>query len=222
MHDLDFNIVFREFPSILVGAWVTLGLSLVSMAFALLIGSIVALLRHSCQRWAVQKTLLLYVEGLRGSPLLVQLFFIYFGLPALGLTLTPFQASVLGLSLNSGAYISEIIRGALMAVPSGQYEAARSLGMTHLQAMLHVVLPQAFRVALPPLVNSFSGLLKDSSLVSILAITELMRIGQLIYTRTFHAFEVYLVVGVIYALMTYVVSLIARKAERPGISGMAT
>jgi polar amino acid transport system permease protein len=116
--------------------------------------------------------------------------------------------------LNGGAYISEIVRGALYAVERGQKDAASALGLTWMQSMIHVILPQSVRVALPPMVNAFSALLKDSSLVSVLAITELTRVSQLIYTRTFRAFEVYLAVGALYFIMIYAVSFGSRCLEK--------
>ena len=155
-----------------------------------------------------------YVEMFRGTPLLIQLFFIYYGLPSIGLTMNNYVAGIVGLGLNGGAYISEIVRGALYSVEQGQKEASAALGLSWLQTMVLVILPQSIRVALPPLVNSFSSLLKDSSLVSVLAITELTRVSQLIYTRTFRAFEVYLAVGALYFVMIYTVSLISRGLEK--------
>jgi len=154
-----------------------------------------------------------YVEVFRGTPLLIQLFFIYYGLPSVGITFSNTAAGILGLGLNGGAYISEIIRGALMAIPSGQSEAAVASGLSRLQALRFVVLPQAIRVATPPLVNAFSAILKESSLVSVLAITELTRASQLVYTRTFRAFEVYLVVGMVYFLLIHAVSRLSRRLE---------
>ena len=125
-----------------------------------------------------------------------------------------FTAGVIGLSLNGAAYISEIIRGSLYSVEKGQHEAAFALGLNWSQSMIHIVLPQATRVALPPLVNSFSSLLKDSSLVSVLAITELTRVSQLVYTRTFRAFEVYLAVGALYFVVIYLVSTTSKYLEK--------
>ena len=152
--------------------------------------------------------------------MLIQLFFIYYGLPTIGVNMERYTAGIVGLGLNGGAYISEIVRGALFSVGKEQKDAAAALGFNWIQGMAHIVLPQSIRVALPPLVNAFSALLKDSSLVSVLAITELTRVSQLIYTRTFRAFEVYLAVGALYFGMIYSVALVSRRLEkRFGISG---
>ena len=154
-----------------------------------------------------------FVEIFRGTPLLTQLFFIYYGLPTIGITMGSFLAAFIGLGLNGGAYISEIIRSSLLSVEKDQQDAAYALGMSWTQTMLYVIFPQAFTVAIPPLVNAFSSLLKDTSLVSVLAITELTRVGQLIYTRTFRAFEIYLAIGCLYFIMTYCASWFSRYLE---------
>lgn len=154
------------------------------------------------------------MEIFRGSPLLIQLFFIYYGLPSIGLTLNCNTAGVIGLALNSGAYMSEIIRAAVVSIDKGQSEAAFSCGFTRIQTLWHIILPQAARISLPPLMNAFSGLLKDSSLISVISITELTRSGNLIYSRTYRPFEIYLTLGIFYFVMTYTVSLFSYYIER--------
>lgn len=134
------------------------------------------------------------MEIFRGTPLLTQLFFIYYGLPTIGIVMDSMTAAHIGLGLNGIAYISEIARGSLNAVDKGQRDTAYALGMSWSQAIVLVILPQALTVALPSLVNAFSSSLKDTSPVSVLAITELTRVGQPIYTRTFRPFEVYLAI----------------------------
>ena len=133
-------------------------------------------------------------------------------LPVLPSAVTP--AAYLGIGLCGGAYVSEIIRGSLYAVDKGQEEAAISLGLTRFQTLKHVILPQAIQVAIPALMNSFSAQLKETSLVSVLAINELTRAGQMVYSRTFRPFEIYLAVGVMYFIMTYSVSLLSGYLER--------
>lgn len=206
------DILLNALPLLLQGLSVTVKLSLRAFGLALLIGTMVGIARAESP--AAKRLLSPYVELFRGTPLLIQLFFIYYGLPSIGLTMDNYTAGVIGLGLNGGAYISEIVRGSLYAVAKGQYEAALALGLSWFQSMVHVIMPQAVRVALPPLVNAFSSLLKDSSLVSVLAITELTRVSQLIYTRTFRAFEVYLAVGLLYFLIIYSVSILSRHLER--------
>lgn len=211
MLDFRIDILFNALPLLAEGLKATVLVSLTSFLFALLIGLSVGIARAESPKARI--LLGPYVELFRGTPLLIQLFFIYYGLPSIGLNMNNYTAGVIGLGLNGGAYISEIIRGALYSVEKGQQDAAASLGLTWYQSMVHVILPQSIRVALPPLVNSFSALLKDSSLVSVLAITELTRVSQLIYTRTFRAFEVYLIVGAIYFGMIYAVSRLSKRLE---------
>ncbi len=206
------DILFNAAPLLIEGLVATIVVSLAAFCLAVITGTFVGIARAESAR--ARRLLGPYVEVFRGTPLLIQLFFIYYGLPSIGLNLNNYVAGIVGLGLNGGAYISEIVRGALYAVGQGQKDAASALGFSWLQTMVHIILPQSIRVALPPLVNSFSALLKDSSLVSVLAITELTRVSQLIYTRTFRAFEVYLAVGALYFGMIYTVSLISRYLER--------
>ena len=206
------DILVDALPFLMQGLAVTVKVSLGAFVIAMLIGVAVGVSRAESQ--AAKRFLGPYVEIFRGTPLLIQLFFIYYGLPSIGLTMNNVTAAVIGLGLNGGAYISEIVRGSLYAVGKGQHHAAAALGFSWFQGMVHIIAPQAVRVALPPLVNAFSALLKDSSLVSVLAITELTRVSQLVYTRTFRAFEVYLAVGTLYFAIIYAVSVVSRRLER--------
>ncbi|MDD2389844.1 MAG: amino acid ABC transporter permease [Desulfobacterales bacterium] len=206
------DILFNAVPLLAEGLLATVIVSLASFFLAFLIGSLVGIARAESAK--ARRLLAPYVEVFRGTPLLIQLFFIYYGLPSIGVTMNNYVAGIVGLALNGGAYISEIVRGALYSVEKGQQDAAAALGLSWFQTMAHVIVPQSIRVALPPLVNSFSSLIKDSSLVSVLAITELTRVSQLIYTRTFRAFEVYLAVGTVYFVMIYAVSLLSGYFER--------
>lgn len=218
MGNLDFSIIYSSFPDLLIGSWITIKISTISMMLGTLIGLIVGVIRGSMKNSTLLLGAGIYLEVFRGTPLLIQLFFIYFGLPTIGISLSPWSASIIGLALNSGAYISEIVRAGIIGIDKGQWEAARSLGLSHLQSISYIILPQATRIILPPLVNTFSSLLKDSSLISILAITELSRVGQLIYTKTFQPFEVYTVVGLLYLLMTSLLSYLSRLLEKKMIA----
>lgn len=211
MIDFQFEILQSTFPILWDGTLVTLKIAAGSFVIAVLIGVVVGITRSSSRRLSLLFSP--YVEIFRGTPLLIQLFFIYYGLPTIGIQMDGFTAAYIGLGLNGGAYISEIIRGSLISVDRGQQDAAYALGMSWAQAMFFVILPQAITVAIPPLVNSFSSLLKDTSLVSVLAITELTRVGQLIYTRTFRAFEVYLAIGFLYFVMTFAAAKFSRYLE---------
>ena len=128
--------------------------------------------------------------------------------------MTSYQAAILGLSLNFGAYISEIIRSGMNSIDKGQQEAAKSLGMNQRTMLFYILYPQALRIVLPPLTNTYAAILKDSSLVSVISITELTRAGQLIYVRTYEPFEVYLTLGVFYFVMTYTISLLSKILEK--------
>jgi polar amino acid transport system permease protein len=211
---LDFSYVRRSIPFILEGATRTVEISLMAFVLALLIAYAVGIARARRSPWWVALPLRVYIEMFRGTPLLVQLFLIYYGLPQVGIVLGAWTAGVLGLGLNSGAYMSEVVRASLLAVDRGQSEAADVLGYGRWQSLRHIVLPQATKIALPPLTNSLASLLKESSLVSIIAITELTRVGNIIYSRTMAPFEIYLTIAFLYLLMTAVVSLVSRRLER--------
>ncbi|BAP60715.1 amino acid ABC transporter permease [Methanococcus maripaludis] len=211
---MKFYIVFDNIPFIIDAVFVTLKITIMSFLLAVIIAVLVGSVRAMNFSKTLDLVLMAYVEVFRGTPLLIQLFFIYYGLPSIGITMSSTFAAVLGLSLNGGAYISEIIRAAIQSVPVGQFEAAESLGMGKIESMVYIVLPQAFRITIPPLVNSFSSILKESSLISVLAITELTRIGQLIYTRTSRPFEIYLTIGLIYLLLVSIISISSWKIEK--------
>lgn len=211
MDGFQFEILRYAMADLGLGAWITIKITCVSFILALVLGLAVGTARYRSRCW--RRWLTPYVEAFRGTPLLIQLFFLYYGLPTVGVNMGSAAAAYIGLGLNGGAYISEIIRGSLAGVDKGQEEAALSTGLSRFQALRHVILPQALRTAVPPLVNTFSSLLKESSLVSVLAITELTRVGQLVYTRTFRPFEIYLAVGAMYFLMTYTVARLSRRVE---------
>ena len=212
MIDFHPDILLDSFPLLWEGVLVTLKIALGSFVLAIFVGTLVGIARSFSP--LISRVLAVYVEVFRGTPLLTQLFFIYYGLPSIGVTMDNMTAAYMGLGLNGGVYISEIVRGSPNAVDRGQQDAAYALGMSWSQAMVHIILPQTMTVAIPPLVNSFSSLLKDTSLVSVLAITELTRVGQLIYTRTFRAFEIYFAIGILYFLMTYAAARCSRYLDK--------
>lgn len=211
MDGFQVDLILLNNRELLIGAGVTLKITAVSFLLALIIGTVVGISRS---RPGLMKIIFTpYVEIFRGTPLLIQLFFIYYGLPSIGINLSNFTAAYLGIGLCGGAYISEIIRGSLYSVDKGQQEAAIALGLSRYQTMRLVIFPQALQVAIPPLMNSFSSQLKETSLVSVLAINELTRSGQMVYSRTFRPFEIYLAVGVMYFIMTFIVSMLSRHME---------
>jgi len=155
-----------------------------------------------------------YIEIIRGTPLLLQLFYIYYALPDVGIRLPAFSAGVAGLSMNFGAYLAELFRAGIQSVDFGQREAARSLGLRPAQAMRHIVLPQAVRVIFPALGNYALVLVKESSLVAVLSVRELMRAGELLASSTFQTMKIFTLVGAIYLVMSYALSLTFRGVEK--------
>lgn len=211
---MKFDLVFRNIDFLLESALVTIKITFISFIFGIIIAFIVGTLRYYKFSKIIDKFLGIYIEIFRGTPLLIQLFFIYYGLPSIGIIMSNFTAAIVGLSLNIGAYMSEIVRTSINSVDKGQEEAAYSLGYNQFQRLRYIIYPQAFRIALPTLVNSFSALLKQSSLVSVLSITELTRSGQLIYTKTSRPFEIYLFLGFLYFAMVYIISSISKLVEK--------
>lgn len=215
--NLDFSFLVPYIPQLIQASKVTLVIGVASFLLALVVSVVTGVLRSRPLPWPVDLSLGCYVEIFRGTPLLIQLFFIYYGLPTFGIVLEPITAAVIGLSLNSGAYMSEVVRAAINSVDRGQYEAALCLGYGHRQVFIHIILPQAFRIALPTFMNYFSTMIKETSLVSVLSIAEITRIGNQIYARTLSPFEIYITIGIIYFIMTYTVALASRWIEKKGI-----
>lgn len=207
--------------SLLPAVPLTLAVVVLAYPLALAGGLSVAGLRLSRRRWS-NVPAQWYSDTLRGVPLLVQIFFIYFGLGKV-LNLDRFVAGVAAIALCYSAYLSEIFRAAILAIPKGQHEAALSLGMTKPQVYMHVVLPQAFRIALPPMANEFTACLKDTSLVSIIGLRELTRATREYYSTYFVDFQTWLVAGVIYlilnALATRSAAWVERRLTVPGLGG---
>ncbi len=208
--------VRRYFPSLLKASVMTLLLVLITMIVSPLCGLFVALGRIS--RFGPLRGLTwFYIWIFRGTPLLLQLFFIYYGLPQLGLTLKPFTAAILGLGLNYSAYLAEIIRGAIQSIDAGQMEAAKSIGMTYWQAMRRIIIPQTYKRLMPPVGNEFIALIKDTALVSTIAMVELMRTADQIFNATFNIF-ILVQAAIIYLLMTsFFTYLFSRLEERLGV-----
>ena len=200
-------------PALLTGSVMTIELTLLGIIFGTLLGLAAAFGKISKNK-IFNPVANFYSWIIRGTPLLLQLFFLYYGLPELNITLSPFTAAVIGLSLNQGAYLSETIRGGIESIDKGQTEAARALGMTPFQTMRRIILPQAYKRLIPPMGNEFIALLKDSSLVSVIAMTELMRTAEVQYSATAKPVETLLTAGILYLLMTTVFTMIFGKAER--------
>ena len=200
-------------PLLYAGLVFTVPLTLVSFAIGLALAFIVALTRLFGPKWSVQ-VVRFYVWLFRGSPLLVQLFVIFYGLPNVGIVLDPLTAAIIGFSLNVGAYNSEVIRGVIESIPKGQWEAAYSMGMTRAQALRRAILPQAARVALPPLSNSFIALVKDTSLAAVLTVPEIFQAAQRIASVTYEPLILYTEAALIYLVFSSVLSSAQVRLER--------
>ncbi len=198
---------------LLEGALVTLGLTAFAVLAGLLVGFVVAVLRLSGNR-VLSAFAFFYAWLFRGTPLLVQLVIIYTGLPQLGIKLSVLQSALLGLSLNEAAYLSEIIRAGLQAVHQGQNDAAKALGMRPFQVMRLVVAPQAFRIIIPPLGNSVNGVLKTTSITSVISMEELLRRTQVLIQEKFLVLELFAVAAIYYLAMTTAWEFVQRRIER--------
>ena len=207
------DLVLQSAPLLLKGAVYTIGLSCGGMLFGLALGLMLALMRLS-SRVVLRRVAGVYVSFIRGTPLLVLLFLIYYGLAQFGLDLNPVPAALLGFALNVGGYTSETLRSAISSVERGQWEAAFSLGMTSTQAMRRVILPQAARVALPPLGNTFISLVKDTSLAATIQVPELFRQAQLITARTYQIFTMYIAAAFIYWVISSALAFVQNRLER--------
>lgn len=215
----------ESLPSLINGLYITLILTFISLVAGLILGIGLALGRVYGSK-IVSGICITYIEIIRGTPLLVQLFIIYFGLPSIGIILKPIDAALLGLSLNSGAYQAEYIRGSIQSIPSGQMVAARTLGMNRLQSIKNIILPQALRISIPAWSNELIYLLKYTSIVYFIQVRELTTEGKIIASETFKFIEIFAIIAVIYLVLTVLFTAIIDKFEKklriPGIGATST
>ncbi|VVD82508.1 ABC transporter permease [Pandoraea horticolens] len=207
------ELAAQSMPVLLQGTVLTIKFALMSMVFGLAIGVIVAIMGIGKIR-VLRGIARAYVSVMRGTPLLVQIFVIYYGLPGIGISLDPTPAGVLTLSLNVGAYLSESMRGALEGMPRGQWLAAYSLGLSYWQTLRYVIAPQALRMAVPSLGNSLISLIKDTSLVSVITVTELLRSAQEVIASTYQPLPLYLACAAIYWVLSTGLSAVQRRIEK--------
>jgi ectoine/hydroxyectoine ABC transporter permease protein EhuD len=200
-------------PALLRGAATSLALTACIMLISLPLGLLIALVKLSRSR-ILRTCASTYIEVIRGTPALLQLFYIYFVLPSFGIRFDPFVAGVIGLSINYSAYLAEVYRAGIAAVPQGQIEAAKALGMSRRKMLRLIVLPQAIRVVIPPLGNYGISLFKDTSLVSIVTVKELIFTGQIVSSTNFQYATVFTFIGVIYLAFSYPSALLVRLLER--------
>lgn len=209
-----FSLLQESLPLLLDGLVLTLQLSAVSLFFAMIIG-IVASLMGMSKNPVFRAINSAFVAIIRGTPLLVQGFFIYFGITGLlNVRISAFMAGVIALSLNAGGYLSEIFRGGIQAVDPGQTEAARSLGLSARQTTWRIVIPQAIRICIPSVVNQWCITIKDTSIISVIGLAELTKVGQQIIARTYRSFEVWIMVGIMYFIIIWLLTKLARFVER--------
>jgi L-cystine transport system permease protein len=211
---MDWLELLREAaPVMLKGAGYTLIFAVASMVGGLVLGfptAVMRILPWKLLRWPAK----LYVSIMRGTPLLVQMFVIYYGLPSVGIEFTPVTAGILALSLNAGAYLSESLRGAILSIHQGQWSASYSLGLGYAQTLRHVVMPQALRIAVPSMSNTLISLIKDTSLVSVITMTELMLSTKEVIATTFRPLPLYLAAALIYWILSLAFEQLQRLAEQ--------
>ena len=210
---MDVLDLWREIRGeLFVAAVASLKLALGALALGLVLGLLLALVRLSGKGW-IWRITGIYIEIFRGTPALMQLFIIYFGLTAIGITFSSLQAAIIGLGLNASAYLAEIFRAGIQAVPKGQSEAALAIGMRPVQVISWIVLPQAVRVVLAPVGNVAISLLKDTSVASLIAAPDLMLRAQDLSSQYFQPLEIYLIVGAMYFALCFPLSRLVRAVE---------
>jgi polar amino acid transport system permease protein len=213
MNGFDWGVIWYAIPYMLRGALITVEISALAMVFGTILGIICGLLSLSNVapiRWLIRT----YVYFVRGTPPLVQIFLVYFALPVIGIYVSAFWGGVIALTFNAGAFIAEIVRAGVGSVDAGQSEAAMAIGMTHRQALLHILLPQSLRRITPPLTNELITLVKGSSLLSVISVTELTRSAQLIIAAKFTPFELYAALAVYYLVIISILSQVSEYVER--------
>ena len=211
---MNFDQTSAWLPDLLEGIQVTIFLTFASMALALVVGLLLALAQFPRRTRFIRWPARAFVEVIRGTPLLLQLFYIFYVFPFFGLRLDGMLAAMLGLGINTGAYLSEVFRAGIDAVDKGQWEAADALGMPATLTLRRVILPQAFRIVIPPVGNYFISLFKDTALVSTISVSELLFTGQLLAAQTFRYIEIYTIIFVMYFAISYPASLGVRWIER--------
>ena len=210
----DFSLIWNSLPLLLAGAGVTIEITAIAVGLGFVFGLITSVCRLSGVK-ILNILAVCYVNIIRGTPLLVQIFLIYFALPMIiGERINPFVAAVAACAVYSGAYVAEIFRAGIQSVDKGQMEAGRSLGLSWMQTMRYIILPQAFKHVIPPLGNEFISMTKETSLVSVIGFEELTRRGQLIIAKTYGSFEIWLTVAFIYLVMTFTIAQLVSYLER--------
>jgi polar amino acid transport system permease protein len=200
-------------PSFLEASWLVMEITVLVILLSWVCGLIAALGKTSRNR-ALRGAASFYVWFIRGTPTLIQIFIVYFGLPQVGVRLSPFVAGVIALGVNSGAYVAEIIRGGLLAIPKGQMESGLATGMSYTQVMRRIILPRVVRIIIPPITNEAVTTLKNTSLLSTITVVELTLQAQIVIAATYRPFDFYIIAAVLYLLMTTVLTQLSTWVER--------
>ncbi|MCF7758843.1 amino acid ABC transporter permease [Paenibacillus xylanexedens] len=211
--NLDFSFLLEHWQDYARSAWVTLELSFFGVLFGTLLGVIMALMRLS-RIWPIKFVASAYIELIRGTPMLVQILIIHYGLTVVGVNLPAFMSGVVALTMNSSAYMAEVFRAGIQAIDKGQTEASRSLGMTHVMTLRYIIMPQAFRNMLPAIGNEFIIIIKDSSLVSMVGIAEIIYTARTIQGVTFQPLAPLLVAAGLYFIITFTLANLLSWLER--------
>lgn len=210
---IDWDIILESIPLLAEGVIVTLQVSSLSAVLGLALGVLLglgALSRSRVIRWSVAA----YVDFIRGTPLLIQIFLVFFALPMVGIRFDEFAAGVVALSINAAAFVAEVVRGGVGSIERGQSEAAKAIGMRHRQVLVYILLPQAYRQMMPPLTNELISLVKNSSLLSVISVYELTRAGQAIISVHFVPFEIYTLLALYYYVLIKALSWLSVQLER--------
>jgi polar amino acid transport system permease protein len=211
--DFDWNLVLKAIPLLGAGLWTSVKICSLAMVIGTALGvllGLTSLSKFAPARWAVRA----YVDFIRGTPLLIQIFLVYFVLPVVGVNLPEFWAGVIALSLNAAGFIAEIVRAGVSSVEKGQAEAARSIGMRHRQILFYVLLPQSLRAVVPPATNELIMLFKGSALLSVISVYELTRAGQAIIAVHFAPFEIFMLIALYYYVTVSILASLSRWLER--------
>ena len=202
----DISYTFDAIPRLLDGAFITLQVAILGFTLSVLLAALITVARTSLNSKIFNSLLAFYISFIRGTPILVQIFLVYYVLPVFGINLGPFTAGIVAITLNSAAFVTEILRGGLASVPIGQFEAAKSVGISGYALWRKIILPQTFITSIPPLVNEFTMVLKATALLSLITVVELMRVSQQIYSSNYHPVEILSGTFTIYFLMCFVIS----------------
>ncbi len=207
------SLVVQYLPGFAYATWLTVQISVLVIVLSWAFGLLAALGKTS-RLWPLRIISEFYIWFIRGTPAMIQIFVVYFGLPQFGVQMSPFVAGVITLGLNSGAYVAEIIRGGLLAIPKGQFEASVALGMSSFQVTRRIILPQVVRVILPAITNEAVATLKNTSLLSVITVVELTFYSQIVIAKTFQPFQFYIAAAVIYLVLTSIITQLSSRLEK--------